>query len=138
MHAISRWFNEAQAWLDARGKGAWIATMVIGFIFVWPLGLAILLYMIWSNRMSCSARKWSPTGARFRSSGNTAFDAYRDETLKRLESEQSAFHAFLERLRKAKDQAEFDQFMDDRARRGPEAAEEDDNSAPSGATPAPA
>ena len=43
-------------------------------------------------------------------------NAYRDETLKRLEDEQTAFHEFLERLCKAKDQSEFDQFMEDRAR----------------------
>ncbi len=42
---------------------------------------------------------------RHRSSGNTAFDSYRDETLKRLEDEQKEFHAFVERLRRAKDQA---------------------------------
>ena len=117
MHRIPQWFGDAQGWLDARGKGAWIATMVIGFILFWPIGLAILLYMIWSNRMSCSARKWSHTGAAFRSTGNTAFDGYRDATLKRLEDEQGAFRDFLDRLRRAKDQAEFDQFMEDRARK---------------------
>lgn len=35
------WFGRAEAWLDARGKGAWIATMVLAFIFFWPLGLAL-------------------------------------------------------------------------------------------------
>jgi hypothetical protein len=45
------------------------------------------------------------------SSGNHAFDAYREETLKRLEDEQHEFKDFLERLRLAKDRAEFDQFM---------------------------
>ena len=54
--------------------------------------------------------------AGFRTSGNTAFDAYKAETLRRLEDEQQAFEAFLSRLREAKDKAEFDQFMDDRAR----------------------
>ncbi len=49
------------------------------------------------------------------SSGNTAFDAYKAETLRRLEEEQDNFEAFLKRLRDAKDKAEFDQFMDDRA-----------------------
>lgn len=48
------------------------------------------------------------------SSGNAAFDAYREETLKRLEDEQNEFESFLEQLRHAKDKAEFDQFMDDR------------------------
>lgn len=137
MQAVSRWFSEAQAWLDARGKGAWIAAMVIGFILFWPVGLALLFYMIWSNRMSCSARKWSHTGARFRSSGNSAFDSYRDATLKRLEDEQAAFHAFLDRLRKAKDQSEFDQFMDDRARRGTRADDDADDARDAGGSAAP-
>ena len=48
------------------------------------------------------------------SSGNHAFDDYRAETLRRLEEEQSEFSNFLERLRFAKDKAEFDQFMAER------------------------
>lgn len=48
------------------------------------------------------------------SSGNHAFDEYRAETLRRLEDEQREFLEFLERLRHAKDKAEFDQFMADR------------------------
>ena len=48
------------------------------------------------------------------SSGNAAFDEYRAETLKRLEEEEREFRDFLDRLRKAKDKAEFDQFMADR------------------------
>ncbi len=47
-------------------------------------------------------------------SGNTAFDAYKEDTLKRLEDEQSAFQGFLQRLREAKDKTEFDDFMDNR------------------------
>ena len=50
-------------------------------------------------------------------SGNRAFDAYKADTLARLEAEQEAFESFLERLRDAKDKAEFDQFMEDRAKR---------------------
>jgi Protein of unknown function (DUF2852) len=49
-----------------------------------------------------------------RSSGNRAFDDYRAETLRRLEEEQREFKDFLERLRFAKDRAEFDQFMNER------------------------
>ena len=49
-----------------------------------------------------------------RSSGNRAFDDYRAETLRRLEDEQREFKEFLERLRFAKDRAEFDQFMAER------------------------
>lgn len=51
------------------------------------------------------------------SSGNSAFDAYRDATLRRLEEEQQNFEAFLDRLRAARDKAEFDQFMEERARK---------------------
>jgi hypothetical protein len=51
------------------------------------------------------------------SSGNRAFDDYRTETLRRLEEEQREFKEFLERLRFAKDRAEFDQFMADRRNR---------------------
>ena len=47
-------------------------------------------------------------------SGNQAFDDYRAETLRRLEDEQREFVDYLERLRRAKDKAEFDQFMADR------------------------
>jgi hypothetical protein len=47
----SGWFARSEAWLDSKGKGAWIAAMVLGFIFVWPVGLALLFYMIWSKRM---------------------------------------------------------------------------------------
>ncbi|SDY95060.1 Protein of unknown function [Jannaschia faecimaris] len=115
------WFTRATDWLDARGKGAWIATMVLGFIFFWPVGLAILAYVIWSKRMfsgeSCarSARSMAPT--RFRGSGNVAFDSYKADMLRRLEDEQEAFETFLQRLREAKDKAEFDQFMEDRQKR---------------------
>ncbi|MDW3184030.1 MULTISPECIES: DUF2852 domain-containing protein [unclassified Roseobacter] len=113
------WFARAENWLDSKGKGAWIAAMVLGFVFLWPVGLALLFYMIWSKRMftSCSRKSTSMRhGMRaMRPSGNSAFDAYKADTLRRLEDEQQQFEAFLERLRDAKDKAEFDQFMNDRA-----------------------
>ena len=122
------WLSRAESWLDSKGKGAWIAAMVLGFIFFWPVGLALLAYMIWSKRMfnkSCTpSSRWSGHAMRaMRPSGNAAFDAYKTETLRRLEQEQGDFEAFLERLREAKDKSEFDQFMDERARR----ADHDDN-----------
>ena len=57
-------------------------------------------------------------------SGNSAFDAYRQEMIQRLEQDHSEFQAFLERLRRAKDKAEFDQFMAERDRRGPVAPQD--------------
>lgn len=66
----------------------------------------------------------------FRTSGNSAFDAYKADTLRRLEDEQAAFEAFLQRLRDAKDKSEFDEFMDERAKAAqaevPEAPEKAD------------
>jgi len=126
--------------LDDIGKPAWIGVMVLGFILFWPVGLAILAYLIWSGRMSCGrhggagrwygmenrqdwANRWCGGWRRSQTSGNHAFDEYRAETLKRLEEEEREFREFLERLRQAKDKAEFDQFMADRRRRsegGPE------------------
>ena len=116
---VRGWFSKTEAWLDEKGKGAWIAAMVLGFIFIWPVGLALLFYMIWSKRMfSKSCTRTSRRGhamTALRPTGNTAFDSYKADTLRRLEEEQGKFEAFLERLREAKDKAEFDQFMDERA-----------------------
>jgi hypothetical protein len=50
----------------------------------------------------------------FGTTGNRAFDDYREETLRRLEEEATEFQTFLQRLRHAKDKAEFDQFMAER------------------------
>jgi hypothetical protein len=122
--------------LDELGKPAWIALMILSFFIWWPIGLAMLAFLIWSGRMGCGhhygwegkmermQRKmdwmrsrmgggpsWGPP------SGNRAFDEYRSETLRRLEDEQREFKDFLERLRFAKDKTEFDQFMAERRNR---------------------
>jgi hypothetical protein len=114
--------------LDDYGKPAWIIAMIIGFLLWWPIGLGVLAYLIWSGRMGCGnrtqwkqhfmqeARRFGGGFTPFRPTGNAAFDDYRAETLRRLEEEANEFQAFLQRLRKARDQAEFDQFM---AERGP-------------------
>ena len=118
--------------LDDLGKPAWIGLMVFSFILFWPAGLALLIFLLGSGRMRCGrhggpgswyrfgkdetqTRNWWP-GTR-QGSGNVAFDKYREETLRRLEDEQKEFRTFLEKLRHAKDKAEFDQFMADRGRR---------------------
>ena len=104
--------TRARDWLDERGRVAWIAAMILGFVVFWPLGLALLAYMIWSKRMfSCSNRRDNRARYYAPSTGNSAFDAYREETLKRLEDEHREFVDFLQKLREAKDKAEFDQFM---------------------------
>jgi uncharacterized protein DUF2852 len=118
-HNCGSWFSRTERWLDEKGKGAWIAAMILGFIFFWPIGLALLFYMIWSKRMfskSCTTRRMVNPMTTMRSTGNAAFDAYKSDTLRRLEEEQHNFEAFLERLREAKDKSEFDQFMEERAK----------------------
>ena len=127
------WFSRSEAWLDSKGKGAWIAAMVLGFVIFWPIGLALLFYMIWSKRMfnkSCrhSRRhsRMSHNMSRMSGTGNSAFDTYKADTLARLEQEQNDFETFLTRLRDAKDKAEFDQFMQDRAQKAGADPDEDE------------
>ena len=118
--------------IDEFGKPAWIALMIFGFWAWWPLGLAILAFTIGSGRMGCwnhnGMNRWQDKmdrvrskvdwwGATAPSSGNRAFDEYRADTLRRLEEEQREFKEFLQRLRFAKDRAEFDQFMAERRNR---------------------
>jgi hypothetical protein len=117
MQTVTHCLERSRDWLDERGKAAWIVAMVVGFVLFWPIGLALLAYMIWSKRMSCNSwrnhRNHRHLG-RNGTTGNTAFDSYRDETLRRLEEERDAFVRFLDQLRAAKDRAEFDQFMTSR------------------------
>ena len=132
--------------LDDWGKPAWIAVTILGLIIFWPIGLAILAYLLWSGRMGrmeCwkrgdwrvwhnrAAGRDGAEGRRDRhSSGNHAFDEYREETLRRLEEEQKEFWEFLDQLRHAKDKAEFDQFMAERRRRSADQPEMPEGPAP--------
>ncbi len=122
--------------IDEYGKPAWIVLMILSFIIFWPIGLAVLGYMLWSGRMgSCKRRRhrkqmWAgerkePTDYGFSkamrawsrhapASGNRAFDEYRAETMRRLEEEFDEFQGFLDQLRMARDKKEFDKFMKSR------------------------
>jgi len=116
--------------LDNLGNPGWIVLTVLSFVVWWPLGLVVLGYLVGTGRMArwigCAARDWPQRnpgnrsewwGRRSTPSGNWAFDEYRAETLRHLEEEQREFKSFLDRLRHAKDKAEFDQFMAERGRR---------------------
>ena len=129
------------AQLDALGKPAWIALIVLGFMVWWPVGLSVLAFTVGSGRMGCghqghwqnkmdrmqrkmdwmrsrvSGGPWNGPWNYAPSSGNRAFDEYRTETLRRLEDEQREFREFLDRLRVAKDKTEFDAFMAERRNR---------------------
>lgn len=106
------------------------ALMVLGFIVFWPLGLAILAYILWGDElrdMFYDARYQfrQRTSSGSQDSGNLAFDDYRQRELNRLEEERrrldamrEEFDTYMRNLRRAKDQEEFDRFMNNRDSRG--------------------
>ena len=134
---------------------ATIALMVLGFIFFWPLGLAMLAYIIWGDRLdgfkrnvnektdsmfgsfrnccNSSSRSTSFTG----NTGNAAFDDWRREELERLAEERrkldearAEFEDYAAELRRARDKEEFDRFMAERrasAKRTPAPRENGDD-----------
>jgi hypothetical protein len=112
---------------------ATIALMVLGFMVFWPLGLAMLAYIIWGDRLVTfksevnrstddffrSFRGCGRGGNAYRaSSGNVAFDEWRDQEIERLNEERrkldearAEFDAHMRDLRMARDREEFDAFM---------------------------
>ncbi len=116
------------SWQGGHPFAGWrLPAMILGFIAWWPIGLALLtLFSVWRPAMSCTASAWmTPWKERLRGalpasggSGNQAFDEHRAAVLRRLEAERQAldaaqaeFAAFVQQLRRAKDQEEFDRFM---------------------------
>ena len=103
--------------------------MVLGFVVFWPVGLAVLSYNLWGTWWSSETGRWKSSGKRrcgkrtpqVRSSrsGNTAFDAYNVETIKRLEQEERDFATCIDELRAAKDRDEFDRFINSRTTKEP-------------------
>lgn len=117
---------------------ATIALMVGGFVVFWPLGLAMLAYIIWGDRFDGFKRDMGRTrehvfgrcrnrhGHRhgFARTGNVAFDDWREKELNRLAEERrkldemrDEFDEYARELRRAKDQEEFNRFMDERDRK---------------------
>jgi len=141
---VNRWRGPTEEYdhprmLHSPWHPGWIAVTILGFLIWWPIGLGLLFFTLGSRKMGCWSHqdRWSNKMERMQykmermrnrmerhgfpfgspSSGNRAFDDYRTETLQRLEEEQREFKEFLERLRFAKDRAEFDQFMAERRNR---------------------
>ncbi|PBB97693.1 DUF2852 domain-containing protein [Mesorhizobium sp. WSM3862] len=121
---------------------ATIALMVIGFMVFWPLGFAMLAYIIWGDRLEgfkrdvnratdgifAGCRRGSEKAARWghgsSRTGNVAFDDWREKELERLAEERrkldemlNEFDEYARELRRAKDQEEFDRFMAERNNR---------------------
>ncbi len=115
---------------------ATIALMVLGFFLFWPLGLAMLAYILWGDRLEGFKRgvneKTDSMFGSFRNccknesfsygaTGNVAFDDWRHEELERLTEERrkldearAEFEAYAAELRRARDKEEFDRFMAER------------------------
>lgn len=106
-----------------------IPVTIVALNIFWPAGVVIALILAWRGGfaptgpaaapprdMGEAVQSLVPTTAQ-KTSGNASFDAYRASMIDRLEQEQTDFEAFLARLRTAKDQSEFERYMDDRATR---------------------
>jgi len=122
-----------------------ITLMVLGFILFWPLGMAMLAYILWGEHFGGSseqADRWinKQKGNWKRSrkkrdftrsynkrdgfnTGNAAFDKYREDQLRRLEEERDRldeeivqFQEYMQNLHMARDREEFDRFMNERSR----------------------
>jgi len=99
-----------------------ILAVVAGFITWWPLGLSVLAYVLWAGPVDGLADQGaSKLREAFRArttpkgpTGNAAFDAYKADTLKRLEAEQAEFADYVRRLSEARDHEEFERFMSER------------------------
>jgi hypothetical protein len=124
-----------------------LVAMILGFVFFWPIGLAILVFKLcggkfphfagpewqggsWSNG-PWSTHFWGGSGWsgwqgwQGSRNSNQAFEEYKRSTLERLEAErrklaeeERAFADFLRELRSARDREEFDRFMQSRRQQG--------------------
>lgn len=127
-HEKARGFTKAlirPAWTPAT-----IAMMIVGFMIFWPLGLAMIAYILWGDRLESFKSEVNDVTDRMSSTmsgfgkstsartGNVAFDDWRDAEIERIEEERRKleetrreFDAHLRELRRAKDQSEFEDFM---------------------------
>ena len=113
-----------------------IFLMIVGFMLFWPLGLAMLGFNLWGHKLGefksdmkksfAVQTDWMTSNPDRASSttGNAAFDAFRETELARLEEERAKLDAMrkdfddhLESLRQARDQEEFDHFMSKRKKK---------------------
>ena len=130
--------NTGAASRFSSSRGRWsalnIVLMIVGFAVFWPLGLAMLAWIIWGDEIgrktedlksqfrsfSGRAASFGPRSFGYGETGNAAFDEYRAREMQRLDEERrkidamrAEFEVFLRELRRVKDQEEFDRFMQD-------------------------
>ena len=148
-----RWGNRGRCGGFARWRPLELVAMILGFVVFWPIGLAIIGFKVWQKRSGYggdvftfaeertraareACRSWRGTGGAAtgggwgpRATGNSAFDAWRDAELSRLEEErrkleaaEKEFSDYIEQLRRARDREQFEQFMRERQSRGPQSS----------------
>ena len=133
-----------------RASGRWtapdVAVMVVAFVIRWELGLAVLGLKLWQQAsaypgslLSFARDKWEAlvvvtrrlvagqslpfsTSVSTRSTGNKAFDAWRQGELTRIEAERDKlraaereFASYRDDLLQARDREAFDRFMQTRS-----------------------
>jgi len=119
---------------------ATIGLMIVGFMVFWPLGLAMLAYIIWGDRLDgfkrdinrvtdglfAGCRRSRSRRRDWARTGNVAFDEWREKEFDRLAEERrkldemlNEFDEYARELRRAKDKEEFDRFMAERGRNKP-------------------
>ncbi len=111
-----------------------IALMVFMFVVgLWPLGLAMIVYMSYGREMGIDLSNWgrckrsasramdNVKWSSDRTTGNAAFDEWRDTELKRLDEERRKldearreFDEYVQELRRARDRDEFETFQNKR------------------------
>lgn len=134
----------ASPWGREGGGAHWrpfdVAVVVMGFFIFWPIGLALLFLKLWGKSFgyegdlfSFAAEQGAKVKTAFgdvsreagwagpsfmRSTGNVAFDEWREGELARLEEERRRlaeaerdFAEHIAELRRARDRNEFDSFM---------------------------
>ncbi len=96
----------------------WPAGFVLAIVFaaLWPIPRDQKTRGLDAQDVRKIVHDLVPTQAS-KTTGNASFDAYKSDVLDRLEQEQNQFDTFLTKLRDAKDESEFDRFMDARASR---------------------
>jgi biopolymer transport protein ExbB/TolQ len=99
--------------------------------FAWPIVFLIVAALLWRGPLRLWQRTMSATSGASsavpRSSSepeaaeaggrNSAFEEYREATLRRLDEEASRFSEFLDRMRGSRDKQEFDAYMAERRAR---------------------
>ena len=122
-----RWGHRPPWAMHAHGYGPplplKLLSVGVAFLIFKPLGIALGAYWLfkdrfgfgpWSGGNGPYQRPCGPGRRGMRSSGNSAFDERRRETIQKLRDEEKAFADFAEEQRRKRDKEAFDRFLAER------------------------